>query len=152
MFRLCRARSSGSVGTRCRDRNTCEMDQDPPACGPQRYQDRRWFRKVRCPFSGRSWSADPASTFQPVSGPPPGSPSRSPEVLPYRKYGRSAGCRTDVLLPRRSSLPLPHSTRWHQGRKRSPSGTPRDRRFSRSQPPLKAPDSFPASLLSSLPL
>ena len=27
MFRLCRARSSGSVGTRCRDRNTCEMDQ-----------------------------------------------------------------------------------------------------------------------------
>ena len=146
MFRLCRARSSGSVGTRCRDRNTCEIDQAichrihrhtdrngiKTAGGSVRYDV--LFRKIMVSGPGQYFSA----SFRPASG------------ISFTIAGSSSiqeiwaisGLSDGRPLPRRSSLPLPHSTRWHQGRKRSPSGTPQRPPFSRSQPPLKSPGFF----------
>ena len=120
------------------------------ACGPQRCQDHRSFRKAQCLFSERSWSAGPASIFPPVSARLPEFPLRSPGVPPYRKYGRSADCRMDVLLPHRFSLPLPHLTHSRRDRKQSRSEMPQGRRFLRSLPPPEAPDFFPVLLLSFL--
>ena len=73
---LCRARSSG-CSTRRRDRNSRQMDQAvcPPgqtACGPQRCQDHRSFRKGTMSFRKDHGQPGPASifsaSFRPASG------------------------------------------------------------------------------------